>query len=171
MGARDSKAMDSMQNLIQVSDAFIKRTLGEISPRITVGLPVGGVAQISPELIHIGKNMITAEVHHDVPLLPPFQVQFSEFEAQGTQIRGRVSHLGVLSPNALEFLSHLATGLLRRVMRGVPVSVEGNLVTVDIARWLPVRGVEITYLNIDEGIAVGFDYRQVRATADDSRHP
>ncbi|HEY3296824.1 MAG TPA: hypothetical protein VGL38_15440 [bacterium] len=147
-----------MLNEIRVSEDFIRRTLERYNPLKGVQLPMGRTARVEPKDIHLDFNRITVHVEHDIPLIPAFDLELTGFEVHGTRLKLTLNHAGILGETPIDLMSHLTSGLIQEALKGQPVTVDGNDITVDLARWLPFPDLILTGLEVSDGITVTFDY-------------
>jgi hypothetical protein len=145
-------------NSVHLSAEFVHQAFKAISPKFVMELPTGGRAHISLRNLRINKDRVLIEVHNDIPVIPDFEVALSQFEARGTSVRTHISHAGILSEDIVAMIADLAQGHLKRMLQEWPVRVHGNIITVDFESWLPIRGIEITHFEVNDGVTLEFDY-------------
>jgi len=150
--------MVPLTNSIHLSAEFMHQAFKAIGPRFVVDLPAGGHARVSLRNLRVKKDQISVEIQHDVPLIPHFEIELTQFEARGTLVRTRIGHVGILPREVVSLLVEFAEKQVKRMVEAWPIRVHGNIITVDIQQWLPVQGVEITFFEVNDGVTVGFDY-------------
>jgi hypothetical protein len=150
--------MAATTNSIHLSAEFMRQAFKAFGPKFVLDLPTGIHAHISLRNLRVKNDQIIVELQHDIPILPGFEVALSNFEARGTKVRTRISHMGFLPEEIVSMIVNLIEGHVKRMVEAWPVRVHGNIITVDIQQWLPVQGIEITDFEVNDGVTVGFDY-------------
>jgi hypothetical protein len=154
----------ALSNLIFLSAASIRKCLERFPAEEAVELPVVGKVVINLKELQFRSDRISLPIHHKIPLVPDFEIDFEKFECQGTKLSFEIGRVGIIPGCGVHLLCQALAGFISRKLGGSSIQFEGNRISVEVATFLPnkLQDIKITQLKVldgsDAGVRIEFEF-------------